>query len=93
MRHDRKAGAPGCAADGAQGRIRVRLSASENREPLCRIDGHAFYGSEDKSAMAQELAAFAQALGNGAAIPFEVKRASQRSPWYISAFLCPESGV
>jgi hypothetical protein len=80
-------------ADGAQGRIRVRpLSASKNREPLYRIDGYALYGGENEGAMAQKLAAFAQALGNGG-IPFEVKRTSQRSPWYISAFLCPDSGV
>jgi hypothetical protein len=80
-------------ADGAQGRIRVRpLSASKNREPLYRIDGYALYGGENEGAMAQKLAAFAQALGNGG-IPFEVKRTSQRSPWYISAFACPDSGL
>jgi hypothetical protein len=41
--------------------------------------------------MAQKLAALAQALGNGG-IPFEVRRTSPRSPWYIT-FLCPDSGV
>jgi hypothetical protein len=68
------------------------LSASKNREPLYRIDGYALYGGENEGAMAQKLAAFAQALGNGG-IPFEVKRTSQRSPWYISAFACPDSGL
>jgi hypothetical protein len=80
-------------ADGAKGRIRVRpLSASKNGEPPYRIDGYALYGGENEGAMAQKLAAFAQALGNSG-IPFEVKRTSQRSPWYLSAFFCPESGV
>ena len=83
------------AADGAQGRIRVRpLSASKNSEPAYQIDGYALYRSDEEAAMAQKLATFAQtALGNGAGIAFEVKRTSQRSPWYISAFLCPDSGV
>ena len=82
-------------ADGAKGRIRVRpLSASKNLEPAYRIDGYALYGSKDESAMAKKLAAFAQdALRNGAGIAFEWKRTSQRSPWYLSAFLCPQSGV
>jgi len=83
------------AADGANGRIRVRpLSASKNREPAYQINGYALYRSDEEAAMAQKLATFAQtALGNGAGVSFEVKRTSQRSPWYISAFLCPESGV
>ena len=82
-------------ADGARGRIRVRpLAASKNRESAYGIDGYALYRSEDEAAMAQKLAAFAQtALPDGNGIAFEVKTTSQRSPWYISAFLCPESGV
>ena len=31
--------------------------------------------------------------GNGTGISFELERTSQRSRWYISAFLCPELGV
>jgi hypothetical protein len=81
-------------ADGAKGRIRVRpLSAGKNQESAYRINGYALNRSDDESAMADKLAAFARsALPNGG-IPFDVKRTSQRSPWYISAFLCPESGV
>jgi hypothetical protein len=81
-------------ADGAKGRIRVRpLSAGKNQESAYRINGYALNRSDDESAMADKLAAFARsALPNGG-ISFDVKRTSQRSPWYISAFLCPESGV
>jgi hypothetical protein len=82
-------------ADGAKGRIRVRpLAASKNLEPAYRINGYALVGSEDEAAMARKLQQFAQnALSRGTAIPFQVKPTSQRSPWYLSAFLCPDSGV
>jgi hypothetical protein len=82
-------------ADGAKGRVRVRpLSASKNQESAYRIDGYAIYRSDDEAAMASKLAAFARnALRDSNGVAFEVKPTSQRSPWYLSAFLCPESGV
>jgi len=81
--------------DGAKGRIRVRpLSASKNAESAYQINGYAIYGSDDETAMTQKLAAFARTtIGSGNGVAFEVKRTSQRSPWYISAFLCPGSGA
>lgn len=76
--------------DGAEGRIRVRpLSADKNREAGYRIKGYAIRRSDDETAMADKLAAFANATLQHDGVQFEVQRASQKSPWYISVFLCP----
>ena len=81
-------------ADGAEGRIRVRpLSDSKNREGQYQINGYAIYRSEDEAAMGDKLAAFAKNILQADGVSFDVKSTSQRSPWYISAFLCPDSGV
>jgi hypothetical protein len=73
--------------DGAKGRIRVRLlSKSKNQEIGYRKEGYSIYRSADESAMAGKLANFAK---NEEKLEFRIKASSQRTPWYVSAFLCP----
>lgn len=81
-------------ADGAQGRIRVRpLSESKNREGQYKINGYAIYRSEDETAMADKLAGFAKNILEADGVSFDVRPTPRKSPWYISAFLCPDPGL
>ena len=76
--------------DGAVGRIRVRpLSVSKNKEAGYQISGYEIRGSADETEMAQALADFANSALNSNNATFSVRQVRQKSPWYISAFLCP----
>jgi hypothetical protein len=81
-------------ADGAVGRIRTRPLESEvNNRPGYRVNGYEVRRTEDEAEMADKLAAFAKNTLSDAGVGFEIRPTSQKTPWYISVFFCPKSGV
>ena len=77
-------------ADGAKGRIRVRpLAEDKNREPGYGISGYVIRRGNDEKAIADKLEAFAAKVLAASGAGFEQQPTSQRSQWYVSAFLCP----
>lgn len=79
---------------GAAGRIRTRPLESEvNNRAGYQVNGYEVRRTEDEAAMAQQLADFAKSTLSDAGVAFKIRPTSQKTPWYISAFFCPKSGV
>jgi hypothetical protein len=77
-------------ADGAKGRIRVRpLTKDKNAEAGYGIRGNIVRRTSDEVEMARKFIDFAKRSIHAPPFEFEEQAATQRTPWYISAFLCP----
>lgn len=76
--------------EGAKGRIRVRnLPDSVNARPGYQHTGYVIRqnaGEEQQAARLKQLAE--RGLGGG--VRFEITLSRQATPWYLSAFLCPQ---
>lgn len=78
--------------EGAEGRIRVReLPPSVNAKSEYKISGYAIRRGEDEIDQAKALEKLSERVlsENGYPASFEQQPTSQRTRWYISAFVCP----
>ncbi len=78
--------------EGAKGRIRVReLPASVNAKSGYKISGYAIRRSENEVAQANALKDLSEGVlsQQGYTPVFNVQPTSQKTRWYISAFICP----
>lgn len=79
--------------NGAEGRIRTRvLPDSINRKKSYRASGLEIRRSANEIAMGNKLAAFIQTLPGFEDFQIKEKLTKQKTPWYISAFVCPDLG-
>lgn len=80
------------AAEGAKGRLRVRLLPdSINSRPGYQHSGYVIRYNAGEEALSVKL----KALGDGIVAPaaFVVSLSGQDTPWYLSAFVCPPANT
>ncbi len=75
--------------EGAQGRIRSRILPDiTNQKPGYGVKGYQIRPNANELAFANQVAKFVNTLTNGD-VSFEIKQSAQKTPWYLSVFICP----
>ncbi|WP_075186215.1 hypothetical protein [Teredinibacter haidensis] len=80
------------AAEGAKGRIRIReLPDSINARSGYQVTGYSIRANSEEKEVAQALGLLSeQALAKaGVNRTFQIRSSTQKTPWYVSAFVCP----
>ena len=81
-------------AEGAEGRIRVReLPDTINAKSGYQIDGYAIRRNSNEEKMANALQKLAESTlqSDSGKVSFRQSLTRQNTPWYISAFVCPNN--
>lgn len=80
--------------EGAQGRIRVRELATEvNQRSGYRINGYQVRRQTNEEKTGNALADFASEFLEDKGDSFVARTSTQDTPWYLSAFFCPDSKI